>query len=167
MSSHSTMVVVFPSHMEAESFIEQLQRDGFNMRSVSLVGRDTHADDQDYWQRLGAYWGQVWGCLFGASFLGLPGIGPLVVGGRLAREIMEAIHDVEDAHSVLTLALGRLGIRGNAISRYEQALRQDRFLVIAACPAGQECTARLMIARIESCGGEVYLEEATPSPINH
>ena len=39
-----------------------------------------------YWGKLGAFWGGIWGLLFGAAFFAIPGIGPVLgEGGRGAR----------------------------------------------------------------------------------
>ena len=72
------------------------------MKKLSIVGRDYHTDEHVvgyynagdrvmYWGTLGAFWGGLWGILFGSAFFLVPGIGPLLVAGPLAMWIVGAL----------------------------------------------------------------------------
>jgi hypothetical protein len=74
-------------HPEAEAAVKELQRGGFDMKKLSVVGKDYHTDEQvvgyynagdrmKYWGKMGAFWGGFWGLLFGAAFFWVPGVGP-------------------------------------------------------------------------------------------
>ena len=63
-------VGVFRDHASAEAAVRQLQREGFDMGKLSIVGRDYHTDEHvvgfynagdrvRYWGKLGAFWGGV------------------------------------------------------------------------------------------------------------
>src|ERR1700752_2908266 len=85
-------VAVFPSHQDAERAVMELQRAGFDMKRLSIVGADYHTEEHVIgyyntgdrmraWGRAGAFWGGIWGLLFGAAFLVVPGLGPVLVAG--------------------------------------------------------------------------------------
>ena len=72
---------------------------GLRYEELSIVGKDYHTEEQvvgyyqtgdrmKYWGKLGAFWGGLWGILFGAAFFWIPGIGPLVVAGPLVSAIV-------------------------------------------------------------------------------
>ena len=92
MTKNSSVVAIYKSHIEAEAAVKELQKSGFDMKKLSIVGRDYHTEEDvvgyynagdrmKYWGKLGAFWGGFWGLLFGSAFFFIPGIGPVVVGG--------------------------------------------------------------------------------------
>ena len=69
------------------------------MKKLSIVGKDYHSEEQVvgyyttgdrmmYWGKLGAFWGGLWGMLFGSAFFLVPGVGPLLVAGPLVAWIV-------------------------------------------------------------------------------
>ena len=101
MSENNSVVAIFGTHNQAEDAVRDLQKDGFDMKKLSIVGRDYHTDEHVvgyynagdrvmYWGTLGAFWGGLWGILFGSAFFLVPGIGPLLVAGPLAMWIVGA-----------------------------------------------------------------------------
>jgi hypothetical protein len=79
MSNTNSVVAVFDSHDQAERAIRQLQQDGFDMKKLSIVGKDYHTEEHVvgyyttgdrmlYWGKLGAFWGGFWGLLLGSAF---------------------------------------------------------------------------------------------------
>jgi len=95
-------IAIFNTHGEAENVVKELQKSGFDMKKLSIVGKDYHTEEQvvayyntgdrmKYWGKLGAFWGGLWGILFGAAFFWIPGIGPLVVAGPLVSAIVGAL----------------------------------------------------------------------------
>src|SRR5271154_4591344 len=102
MSKINSVVAVFESHDQAEDAIRELQKDGFDMTKLSIVGKDYHTEENvvgyynagdrmKYWGTLGAFWGGFWGLLFGSAFFWIPGIGQVLVGGPLAMWIVGAL----------------------------------------------------------------------------
>ena len=96
---NNTVVAVYGSHVEAEEAIKELQRAGFDMSSLSIVGTGAYVTDQvvgyyntgdrmKYWGKTGAFWGGVWGLLFGSALLAIPGMGPVLVAGPLVASIV-------------------------------------------------------------------------------
>jgi len=90
MNENNSVVAIYASHTTAEAAIKELQWSGFDMKKLSIVGRDYQADEQvasyyntgdrmKAWGKTGAFWG----FLFGSAFFWVPGIGLLFVGGPL------------------------------------------------------------------------------------
>ncbi|MDR3586334.1 MAG: permease [Desulfosporosinus sp.] len=144
MSDKNMVVSVFNTHSEAEAAIRELQKAGFNMKQLSVVGKDYQTDEHvvgyyntgdrvKYWGKLGAFWGGLWGFLFGSAFFFVPGIGPLVVGGPLVSWIVGALEGaaIVGGLNAFGAALYSLGIPKDSIVKYETSLKSDKFLLIA------------------------------------
>jgi uncharacterized membrane protein len=144
MSEKNMVVSVFNTHPEAEKAIKELQNAGFDMKKLSVVGKDYQTDEHvvgyyntgdrvKYWGKLGAFWGGLWGFLFGSAFFFIPGIGPLVVGGPLVSWIIGALEGavIIGGLNALGAALYSIGIPKNSILKYETSLKSNKFLLIA------------------------------------
>ena len=97
------------------------------------VGYYNTGDRMKYWGKLGAFWGGLWGFLFGAAFFWIPGIGPLVVAGPIVSWIVGALEGavVVGGVSVLGAALYSIGIPKDSIVKYEAAIKSGKFLLLA------------------------------------
>jgi hypothetical protein len=159
MNKDNSIVAIYPSHTAAESAIKELQQSGFDMKKLSIVGRDTHTDEHvvgyynigdrmKYWGKIGAFWGWIWGCFFGSAFFFIPGIGPLIVAGPLVAWIVGALEStvVVGGLSALGAGLVGIGIPKDSILKYETALKTDKFVVIAHGTAAEASRAREIIA---------------------
>lgn len=158
MNEHNAVVGIFNSHTEAETSIKELQKAGFDMKKLSIVGKDYHTEEHvvgfynagdrmSVWGKRGAFWGGFWGLLFGSALFVIPGIGPLFVFGPLAIWIVGALEGalVVGGLSALTAALFSIGIPHNSIVQYETAIKSDKFIVIAHGTAGQATQARSIL----------------------
>jgi len=143
MNKNNSIVAIYPSHTAAEAAIKELQQSGFDMKKLSIVGRDEHTDEHvvgyynagdrmKYWGKLGAFWGGFWGLLFGSGFFLIPGIGPLLVAGPLVSWIVGALEGavVVGGLSALGAGLYSLGIPKDSILRYERALKTGKYVLI-------------------------------------
>ena len=144
MSTKSSVVAVYDAHSKAEAAVKELQKSGFNMKNLSIVGKDYHSEEHvigyynagnrmAFWGKLGAFWGGLFGLLFGSAFFFIPGIGPLVVFGPLVSWIVGALEGaaVVGGLSALGAGLYSIGIPKDSIIKYETALKANKFLVIA------------------------------------
>jgi uncharacterized membrane protein len=144
MDEKNAVVAIFSSHTEAEAAVKELQKSRFDMKQLSIVGKDYHTEEHvvgyyntgdrmRYWGKLGAFWGGLWGFLLGSAFFWIPGIGPLVVAGPLVSWIVGALEGaaVYGGLSALGAALYSIGIPKDSVITYETALKSDKFLVIA------------------------------------
>ncbi|MFA5913816.1 MAG: general stress protein [Burkholderiales bacterium] len=158
MAENSAVVAVYNTHIEAEASVKELQRSGFDMKKLSIVGKDYHTEEHvvgyynagdrmKVWGKLGAFWGGFWGLLFGSAFFMIPGIGPLVVFGPLVGWIVGALEGavVVGGISALGAGLYSIGIPKDSIMQYETALKSDKFLVIAHGTAAEVARAKSIL----------------------
>ena len=144
MSEKNAVIAIYNTHTEAEEAVKKLQKAGFDMKKLSLIGKDYHTEEQvvgyfntgdrmKYWGKLGAFWGGLFGFLFGSAFLFIPGVGPIAVAGPLVAWILSAIEGavVVGGLSALGAALFSIGVPKDSILNYETALKADKFLLIA------------------------------------
>ena len=45
MSKKKAMVAIYATHTEAESAVKELQKAGFDMKKLSIVGKDYHSEE--------------------------------------------------------------------------------------------------------------------------
>jgi len=68
MSKENAGVAILNTHTEAENAVKELQRAGFDLKKLSIVGKDYHTEENvvgyynagdrmKYWGKLGAFWG--------------------------------------------------------------------------------------------------------------
>ena len=143
MSEKNSVVAIFESHTQAEDAVRELQKSGFDMKKLSIVGKDYHTDEHVvgyynagdrmmYWGKLGAFWGGLWGMLFGSAFFFVPGVGPLLVAGPLVTWIVGALEGaaVMGGLSALGAALVSVGIPKDSVLQYEAKVKAGKFLLI-------------------------------------
>ena len=160
VTNNNAVVAIYKSHAEAEAAVKELQHADFDMKKLSIVGRDYHTDEHvigyynagermKYWGKAGAFWGGIWGLLFGSAFFLIPGVGPLLVAGPLVGWIVGALEGAVVMGGVTAIGAGlySLGIPKNSILQYETALKTGKFVVIAHGTAGDATRAREIIAR--------------------
>ena len=163
MNHCHSVVAVYKSHAEAEVAVKELQQAGFDMKKLSIVGRDFHTDEQvtgyyntgdrmKSWGKTGAFWGGIWGLLLGSAFFMVPGVGPILVGGPLVAWIVAALESavLVGGMSALGAGLFSLGIPKDSILQYETVLKTGKYLVIAHGTAGETDQARECLAHTNS-----------------
>jgi uncharacterized membrane protein len=162
MSKNNSVVAVYPSHVSAEAAVKELQKSGFDLKKLSIVGRDYHTDEHvvgyynvgkrmQAWGKTGAFWGALWGLLFGSALFWIPGLGPLLVAGPLVTWIVGALEGavVVGGLSALGAGLYSLGIPKDSILQYETALKAGHFVLLAHGPADEVAHAKDILARTE------------------
>jgi uncharacterized membrane protein len=143
MSDKNSVVGVYETHELAENAVKELQKSGFDMKKLSIVGKDYHTEEHvvgyynlgermKSWGKLGAFWGGIWGFLFGAAFFFIPGVGPVAVGGPLVSWIVGALEGavVVGGLSALGAGLFSIGIPKDSIIKYETQIKADKFVVV-------------------------------------
>ncbi|MBF0254019.1 MAG: DUF1269 domain-containing protein, partial [Candidatus Omnitrophica bacterium] len=98
-----------------------------------VVGYYNTGDRMKAWGKTGAFWGGVWGLLFGSAFFWIPGLGPLLVAGPLTAWIVGGLEGavVVGGLSALGGGLLSLGIPKNSVVKYEKAIKTGKFVLIA------------------------------------
>jgi len=140
----NSCVAIYKSHTDADAAIKELQQSGFDMKKLSVIGQEYHTDEHvvgyynagdrmKYWGKLGAFWGGLWGFLFGAAFFWIPGLGPVTVAGPLTSWIVGALEGatVVGGLSALGAGLYSVGIPKDSIVKYESAIKVGKFILIA------------------------------------
>jgi heat induced stress protein YflT len=159
MSEQNSVVAVYASHVEAEGAVKELQRAGVDMRTLSIVGKDSHTDEHvvgyyntgdrmKYWGKMGAFWGGFWGLLFGSAFFAIPGLGPILVAGPLVAWIVGALEGAAVVGGVSAIGAGLIGIGipKDSVLKYELALKTDKFLLMVHGTTSEVERARSVIA---------------------
>jgi uncharacterized membrane protein len=144
MSKQNSVVAIFESHTQAEDAVRELQKDGFDMKKLSIVGKDYHTDEHVvgyyntgdrmlYWGKLGAFWGGLWGMLFGSAFFLVPGVGPLLVAGPLVAWIVGALEGAVVTGGLTALGAGlySIGIPKDSVLEYETAVKSGNYVLVA------------------------------------
>jgi uncharacterized membrane protein len=157
--STSSVVAVYPSHMAAETAVKALQTAGFDMKQLSIVGRDHQLDEHvvgyynmgdrmKLWAGSGAFWGGLWGLLFGSAFFWIPTVGPLLIAGPLVAELVAGLEGAAlvGGMSAVGAALYSSGIPKDSVLRYDTALKTGSFVLVARGNAEQAEHARDILA---------------------
>jgi uncharacterized membrane protein len=144
MSEKNAVVAIYASHSQAEEALKELQRSGFDMKKLSIVGKDYHTEEHvvgyynagdrmKRWGKSGAFWGGFWGLLVGSAFFAIPGIGPVLVAGPLVAWIVGALEGavVVGGLSAIGAGLYSIGVPKDSIVQYESAIKSDKFLLLA------------------------------------
>ncbi len=155
MSETNSVVAIYDTHSQAEEAVKDLQRSGYDMKKLSIVGKDYHTEEHvvgyystgdrmKYWGKLGTFWGGFWGLLFGAAFFAIPGIGPVLVAGPMVGWIVGALETaaVVGGLSAIGAGLYSIGIPKESILKYESALKSDKFILLAHGTAAEVAKAR-------------------------
>jgi uncharacterized membrane protein len=153
--SNNSVIAVYPDHPSAEAAVKELQKSGFDMKKLSIVGRDYHTDEHvigyyntgdrvKAWGKTGAFWGAMWGLLFGSAVFLIPGIGPLFIAGPLISSIVGALEGavVVGGLSALGAGLVSMGISKDSVVRYETALKTGKFVLIVHGTADEAARAK-------------------------
>jgi len=138
------VIATFSEHSAAEAAIKKLTAGGFDIKTLSVVGKGYHTDEKvvgfynagdriRFWGSRGAFWGALWALFFGGLFITTPLLGPVIALGYLATAAIAAVEGavVVGGLSALGAALYSVGIPKDSVLRYETAIKSDGFLVMA------------------------------------
>ena len=175
MTKNNSVVAIYATHTAAETAVKELQQSGFDMKKLSIAGRDFHTEENVVgyyntgdrmvsWGKTGAFWGWIWGCLFGSAFFMIPGIGPLIIAGPIVGWLVAALESavVVGGLSAIGAGLYGLGIPKDSILQYETALKTDKYVLIIHGSVAETTSAR----NILSDTGADSLEEHVAAPAN-
>ncbi len=158
-SDNGVVVAVYATHQAAEDAVRKLQKSGFDMWKLSIVGKDyqveqevigyyTTGDRMKAWGKSGAFWGGLWGLLVGSAFFVIPGIGPLLVAGPLVSGIVGALEGAVVVGSLSAFGAGLygLGLPEDSVLEYETQIKAGKFVLIAHGSANDVKQARGVVA---------------------
>lgn len=168
MNEH-TIVATFPSHLEAEKAVINLQKTGFDMEKISILGRDyqtaehvrgflTWKDTAKAGAAGGGYWGSfiggLFGILVGAGVIFIPGMAPIIVAGPVAGVLAGWLEGTlvgatgAAAIGGLAGALGGLGIPKHEVLKYETQIQAGEFIILVTGSDEDVSQAKEMLNRI-------------------
>lgn len=173
MNEQGKVVALFADHAQAELAIRGLQKGGFDMKKLSIIGRDYMSEEQvlgyvnsgdrmRFWGRFGALWGALGGLLAGSAMVLVPGAGHLVVLGPVASALFNVAAGAAlgGGAGVLAGALSQIGLARDAVVKYETAVRAGQFAVIAHGGPDEVAAAKRLLGRADP----VALDEHAPTP---
>ncbi len=173
MSKLESVVAIFHTHPEAEQAVKDLQHAGIDMRTVSIIAKEYHTDEQvvgyyntgdrmKRWGKIGAFWGGFWGLLFGSAFFVIPGLGPLLMAGPVIAWIVGALEGavVVGGVGVVGAGLFSMGIPKDSVLQYELAVKNDKFLLMVSGSALEVAKAQEVLGTSKPAHLEVHSDEA-------
>ncbi|NOT83373.1 MAG: DUF1269 domain-containing protein [Methylococcaceae bacterium] len=141
--NNNSLVGIFANHEDAEEAIKALQSSGYDMKRLSVVGKDYQTEENVVgyyntgermaaWGKFGLFWGSLWGFLFGSAFFIIPGMGAVMVGGPLVSWIIGILETalVTGGLTAIGGALASIGIPKDSVIQYETALKANKFMLI-------------------------------------
>jgi hypothetical protein len=162
-------IAIYSTHTEAETAVRALQSSGFDMKELSIVGKDYHTEERvvgyyttgdrmKSWGKLGAFWGGIWGLLFGSALFVIPGLGPIVMAGPVIGWIVAALEGsvVIGGLSALGAALVSLGIPKNSALAFETEIGAGKFLLIVHGMPEEVARARTLLEQTNHQGVAVH-----------
>jgi hypothetical protein len=158
MTDASSIIAVYSSHTDAEEAVAKLSSASFDIKKVSIIGKDYHTEENvvgyytagdrmKSWGGIGAFWGGIWGLLFGAGFFLIPGIGPVLVAGPFLAALIGALESaaVVGGISAVTAGLVSLGIPKDTAVKYEAEVKADKFVMVVHGTAEELDRARAIL----------------------
>ena len=180
MTDDNAVIAVFTDHQDAEAAVKKLAEAGIDMKHLSVVGKGYHTDEKvvgfyntgdrmKFWGRRGAFWGGLWGWLFGGVFMFIPVIGHVVVLGYLASMVVAAVEGavVVGGLSALGAALYSSGIPKDSVLSYETAIKADNFLVAAHGPAEEMARAKEILGTLGASRVDLHQSATPPDSAAH
>jgi hypothetical protein len=169
MNEQSNAVAIYNTHTQAEEALQKLSAASFDIKKISIIGKGYHTEEHvvgyyttgdrmKSWGGMGAFWGGLWGLLFGAGLFLIPGIGPILVAGPILAALVGALESavVVGGLSALTAALVSLGIPKEQSIKYEGELKADKYLLVAHGTAEEVEHARSLLAETSPVSLETH-----------
>ncbi len=179
--NNNSVVAIFKGHAQAEAAIKELDKSGFDMKKLSIIGKGYETEEKVVgyynlgdraasWGKTGAFWGWIWGLLFGSAFLFIPGFGPVMVGGPILGWLIGALESavIVGGLSAIGAALVSAGIPKDSVLKYETALKTDKFVVVAHGTRAEVERAQAILHAHEAEATEIHsdVDEAATSTIS-
>jgi len=133
-------IAVYTTHDQAEAAVKLLSTSGHDIKNLTIIGQDYATEERPIgfvnagdrmltWGKLGAFWGSIWGLLFGSAMMFIPGLGYIMFAGWLVAALEGAV--LGGGLAALGGALASIGIPKDSVVKYETALQAGHFLVLA------------------------------------
>jgi hypothetical protein len=143
MNTQQTPFIIYDTHVEAEAAIRTLNKCGFDIKKLSVVGKGYHSEEHAVgfytvgdrmktWGGIGAFWGGIWGLLLAPAVFFLPGLGLVALAGPVVAALVSALESavVVGGISALGAALVTLGVPDDQVIKYETAPKADKYVLM-------------------------------------
>ena len=151
MTENKASVAIFETHQQAEDAVKELERAGFDMKTLSIIGKGFHTEENvvgyysvgdrmKLWGKTGAFWGGLWGMLFGSAFFFIPGVGPLVFAGPIVSWMIGALEGAAVVGGLGALGAALVDAQDGGGSRHQRG----------------QCTAHLACSWAQAAPGENF-----------
>lgn len=150
---------IFSTHAQAEEAIRALDRAGFDMKKLSLIGKGYHTEEKPLgfyttgdrvkaWGGMGAFWGAIWGLLLAPAVFVLPGFGLLAMAGPVVSAVVGALEGaaIVGGATAIGAALTQIGVSKDQVLKYETALKADKFVLMVHGSAADLAQAESVFA---------------------
>jgi hypothetical protein len=167
MPTENTVISVFNTHAEAEEAVKALNKMGFDMTKLSIIGKGyqteehpvgfyTMGDRIKTWGSVGAVWGGVWGLLFAPAVFFIPGVGLVALAGPVVATLVATLESaaIMGGLSALGAALFSMGVKEDEVIKYEKALIADKFLLFLHGSTEETAKARELLNTMKLGGAE-------------
>jgi uncharacterized membrane protein len=180
MTKTDIAVAVYDLHTQAETAVKALQRAGFDMKKISIFGKDYETEEHvvgflnagdraKVFGKLGAFWGGLMGVLFGSAMMFVPVVGHIVVLGPLAAALFGGLQGavIVGGISALAGALMALGIPKDSVLRYETALKANKFMLVVHGGAQEIKRAHELLKTSGLASFDLHQQQdEVPSPVH-
>jgi hypothetical protein len=173
MLDKNSVVAIYEKHTGAEEAVKLLQEAGFDMKKLSIVGKGYHSEENvvgyytsgdrmKVWGSNGAFWGGIWGLLFGSAFFVIPGIGPLIAAGPMVALVVGILEGaaVGGGLSAIGAGLYSIGIPKNSIVQYETSLKAGKFMLVLHGTAEEVSRAHTILYHAGATDTELHIADA-------
>jgi hypothetical protein len=173
MLQQNSVIALFDQHVQAEAAVKELQEGGYDMKTLSIVGKGYHTDEDVvgyytsgdrmvYWGKYGAFWGGIWGLLFGSAMFMIPGVGPFLAAGPIIGWIMGALEGAVIVGGLGAIGAGlySIGIPKKSVLKYETSLKAGQYLLIVHGTIDEVTRAKELLGSTAASETNLHLMDA-------
>jgi hypothetical protein len=155
MVEQNAVVAMCNTHTEAQAAIKALNHAAFNVKKLSIVGKDYHTDKHVVGYYNTGHGMKYWGTA-------ITGIGPVLIAGPLLGWVLGALEEtvVIGGITAIGTALNNMGIPKDDVLSYETALKSSKFILLAHGTAEEVAHAQSIIQakRARSIGAHAIVD---------
>lgn len=156
-------VYVFNTHVEAEEAVKALNKSGFDVKKLSIIGKGYHTEETPIgfytlgdrikaWGGMGAFWGGMWGLLIAPAVFFFPGFGLVAFAGPIVAVLVSALEGavLVGGVSAIGAALMQIGVPKDQVMKYETDLKVDKYVLMVHGSVEEQDKARSVLEQTKS-----------------
>ena len=163
MDKNNLPVYVFNTHVEAEEAVKALNKSGFDVKKLSIIGKGYHTEETPIgfytlgdrikaWGGMGAFWGGMWGLLIAPAVFFFPGFGLVAFAGPIVAVLVSALEGavLVGGVSAIGAALMQIGVPKDQVMKYETDLKVDKYVLMVHGSVEEQDKARSVLEQTKS-----------------